>query len=1318
MTDSASLGRATLTVDVDASAFDSELRRVRQEAEQFAPSFGGLDQLLQRIAQRVGQLEETFRGAARQADAVAQAGRNVAAQEQGFQVVGRAAQRYLASLQDVTRQLQLLQRTPLNLDSTAGSRGLGSLGEAYNDARTEANEFARAVVNGQQALANTTAGVRQQAGALAALAANTNTASASYRTFVQAQEAAAQRLTGRQRFDELSALQNAYSLGNVGRRSGSGGLSTFNGVEELLAQADRISSVGAGRLGARSGNTPLTPAVLQTFVGQLERARENTVPFTPEFDRLTAAIQRLTQLLNRAQTPLSQAGSVVPPQRPLLPPAAPGSPAFSGRAVPINPFATPASYDRFAAQQERSVRLAQKFAEQASYFDTPRTGGLRETPERLRQTIEQLTKLRDGLKQTDPLFDALNSDIAVLNSRLQRAERGQGALLARGANSVADERAFRQAQAEARAAREARLNELRQRPAQIEFQGRGGFRDFSSGAEDRVRARARQEVIDRIDAQRRLAAQNGRARPGNNLTSFLRDVPGIQESLRLQGQDDQIRQIEQRFAALTARQRQLRAPGTGGFGQSFSSRVGGAITQGLIGGSFPLLFGQPVSSAIGGGLGGLLGGLSGAAGGGFAGGLIGTALGQAVDTNLQRGVAISQALRDPINQFQALKDAAALSSKGLERNVEALIAQGRTAEAAAAIQRDIRENFGSAEEFRRFEQQQDTLGRTFGRLGVVTSSVAADPLTGLLSGLSRSVEDFSFLIGRPVPGSNRTEEDVRTDRLRSFGLFGFGRTDSGRETRQANALREEIRRAEQEARQREFTRLQRTQGAITFNELRGNRLGALQNELSAFDQNRANRLAAAPPEQRQSVANQLVQERFRLEQQISAEIRNQAALNEQSANKVLDLRRQTATLKQAPFITDRDLRLLESQDALSAARDTATAARNAAQANPENPDLQRAARETGAALEQAAQRYDNQRIATEREAARLALESSNRLGSLADRLKAAKTLPFISPRDQQVFEAALQARDAARRRNEAQAEAKQAPGNIDLQRAAAAAAKEAEVSGQNYRNSIRLAAEDLVRTQLASRNLIASLRERGSIAAASPGLTGAGVSALRARAQFNDEVRSDREVILAARQRPADVDLQRKAVESGERLKAAGDEFRANLVEAFTTARRESEQVGRSLRDATLSFQQLRNANEPGTLNSFLPSSLVAERQNQTFRQLLPRFEDAKTRARGLLGDGTFDLNFRGPVAAVNQQILDFIRAVNTEQDAGNDIGRIQEDLARTTNSLALVMAQLNQILPQALINTSAAIQDLADKDWQVYVSVPGQPTFVPLSNV
>ena len=71
----------------------------------------------------------------------------------------------------------------------------------------------------------------------------------------------------------------------------------------------------------------------------------------------------------------------------------------------------------------------------------------------------------------------------------------------------------------------------------------------------------------------------------------------------------------------------------GAFGATRGQRVRGALSSGLIGGGFPLLFGQGGLGAAGGGIGGLAGG---ALGGGFGFGLsiVGTAIAQQIQQTL------------------------------------------------------------------------------------------------------------------------------------------------------------------------------------------------------------------------------------------------------------------------------------------------------------------------------------------------------------------------------------------------------------------------------------------------------------------------------------------------------------------------------------------------------------------------------------------------------------------------------------------------------------------------------------------------------------
>ncbi|MFZ9621691.1 MAG: hypothetical protein ACO289_10855, partial [Prochlorococcaceae cyanobacterium] len=157
----------------------------------------------------------------------------------------------------------------------------------------------------------------------------------------------------------------------------------------------------------------------------------------------------------------------------------------------------------------------------------------------------------------------------------------------------------------------------------------------------------------------------------------------------------------------------------------------GALSSGLIGGGFPLLFGQGLGASLGGGL---LGSIGGGIGGqfGFSASIVGTAIGQAVDTAVEKLKGLAGALDDPIGKFQELVDAGLLSSKGLEKEIEALIATGREAEAAALIQRDLAGSFGDLETAKRLKQTTDELNRSWAELQINLAALVAGPLSDFL----------------------------------------------------------------------------------------------------------------------------------------------------------------------------------------------------------------------------------------------------------------------------------------------------------------------------------------------------------------------------------------------------------------------------------------------------------------------------------------------------------------------------------------------------------------------------------------------------------
>lgn len=100
-------------------------------------------------------------------------------------------------------------------------------------------------------------------------------------------------------------------------------------------------------------------------------------------------------------------------------------------------------------------------------------------------------------------------------------------------------------------------------------------------------------------------------------------------------------------------------------GGNFKSRAGGAVSNALIGGAFPLLFGQGGGAAAGGAIGGLVGGAFGGVGG-FAGSLVGTLIGDIAS----RGQAVKQLAEDigfSAEQTKQLSDAFKVANTDVEK---------------------------------------------------------------------------------------------------------------------------------------------------------------------------------------------------------------------------------------------------------------------------------------------------------------------------------------------------------------------------------------------------------------------------------------------------------------------------------------------------------------------------------------------------------------------------------------------------------------------------------------------------------------------------
>lgn len=181
----------------------------------------------------------------------------------------------------------------------------------------------------------------------------------------------------------------------------------------------------------------------------------------------------------------------------------------------------------------------------------------------------------------------------------------------------------------------------------------------------------------------------------------------------------------------------------------FGQRGGQAVGEGLIGGAFPLLFGQGVGAAALGGLGGALGGFAGGTLG-FGLSLAGTAIGSQVDLLMQATQDTGNMLRDLVGNFEQIKESGLLASRSQEKLIGNLLEAGNKTAAYAIIQDELNRKLGvdGAAKLREAADAGDRLKRAMADLGVQIQLLVAGPLTDILnaiaSGLERSGTEKRF----------------------------------------------------------------------------------------------------------------------------------------------------------------------------------------------------------------------------------------------------------------------------------------------------------------------------------------------------------------------------------------------------------------------------------------------------------------------------------------------------------------------------------------------------------------------------------------------
>ena len=158
-------------------------------------------------------------------------------------------------------------------------------------------------------------------------------------------------------------------------------------------------------------------------------------------------------------------------------------------------------------------------------------------------------------------------------------------------------------------------------------------------------------------------------------------------------------------------------------GRASQEQMQSAVGSGVIGGAFPLLFGQGLAPAIGGGLGGFAGGLLGGQFG-FGLSLVGTQLGAIFQQAQDVAAALGKAFRTGEQAAQALQDAVGSLNKETENYINNLEQSGQLGRQQEAILEVLEEKFGSqaraylesAKSADRFKESTDGLFKSLQRL--------------------------------------------------------------------------------------------------------------------------------------------------------------------------------------------------------------------------------------------------------------------------------------------------------------------------------------------------------------------------------------------------------------------------------------------------------------------------------------------------------------------------------------------------------------------------------------------------------------------------
>ena len=210
----------------------------------------------------------------------------------------------------------------------------------------------------------------------------------------------------------------------------------------------------------------------------------------------------------------------------------------------------------------------------------------------------------------------------------------------------------------------------------------------------------------------------------------------------------------------------------GMFGATKGQRIKGAASNALIGGGFPLLFGQGALGAAGGGIGGALGG---ALGGGFGFGL--SIAGTAIAQQVQQVLDFRKSIRELNKEMEQMGISSNISGSQVRQLGKSL---GITKEEAVK----------ALQEFKRFGNDAVLIakkfGGDFGRFDALTQANTVESALSAIRKINKDLtleEELRLVLSIQRRGVEATINDVLTDTLdkqKQLDTEGFGQGVGGR----------------------------------------------------------------------------------------------------------------------------------------------------------------------------------------------------------------------------------------------------------------------------------------------------------------------------------------------------------------------------------------------------------------------------------------------------------------------------------------------------------------------------------------------------------